>query len=231
MLDELKRERDLIIEEKDAPICALEEQLAQLRDEFDGEKQQRAAEDAEFREREQRELAERNDFYLLEFSRALATETVVAFDIGLLRPKTVGQSNRIIVGNGKAIELDAAPADLHCTDDDPVLHWTVRLYDTRDVQVATMHVYGDDDRDLTIEAKVSYREFLYEDDQSGRKMCCFCHGESRQGCELWTDALEWREILHRLAMISGDRDSHLSVDKKQFQMHNLHAGMEAGHER
>ncbi|KJA14306.1 hypothetical protein HYPSUDRAFT_208803 [Hypholoma sublateritium FD-334 SS-4] len=47
-------------------------------------------------------------------------------------------------------------ADLHYTDDDPALHWTVRLYNARDVQVATMHVYEDDDRDLTIEAKVSF---------------------------------------------------------------------------
>ncbi|KJA13617.1 hypothetical protein HYPSUDRAFT_209377 [Hypholoma sublateritium FD-334 SS-4] len=97
-------------------------------------------------------------------------------------------------------------ADLHCTDNDPTLHWTVRLYNALDVQVATMHVYEDDDRDLTIEAKVSYREFLYEDDQSGRKMCCF-----------------W------FTVISGD--SHLSVDKKRLQMRNVRAGIEAGHQR
>lgn len=47
------------------------------------------------------------------------------------------------------------------------------MYNARDVQVATMHVYKNDDRELTIEAKVSYREFVYEDDQSGKKMYCF----------------------------------------------------------
>ncbi|KJA16441.1 hypothetical protein HYPSUDRAFT_207038 [Hypholoma sublateritium FD-334 SS-4] len=65
-------------------------------------------------------------------------------------------------------------ADLHYTEDDPALHWTVRLYNAQDVQVATMHVHGlDDSRELTIDAKVSYRDFHYEDEQSGTKMLCF----------------------------------------------------------
>jgi hypothetical protein len=62
VLAELKRERDLIVQEKDARISALEEELARLREEFDAEKHQRAAEEAEIREREQREMAERDDY-------------------------------------------------------------------------------------------------------------------------------------------------------------------------
>ncbi|KJA25010.1 hypothetical protein HYPSUDRAFT_200246 [Hypholoma sublateritium FD-334 SS-4] len=89
----------------------------------------------------------------------------------------------------------AVSADLHYTDDDSALHWTVRVYNARDVQVATMHIYGDDDRDLSIEAKVSYREFLYEDDQSGTKMLCFCHGEIRnKGCGYWYGADDWNAL-------------------------------------
>ncbi|KAF8180094.1 hypothetical protein BJ912DRAFT_855396, partial [Pholiota molesta] len=62
VLAELKRERDLVVQEKDARISALEEELARLREEFDAEKHQRAAEEAEIREREQREMAERDDY-------------------------------------------------------------------------------------------------------------------------------------------------------------------------
>ena len=62
MLDELKREMDSVAAEKDARTRALEEQLAQLRGGFWGEKQQRAVDSAELREREQRKFAERDDF-------------------------------------------------------------------------------------------------------------------------------------------------------------------------
>ncbi|KJA21679.1 hypothetical protein HYPSUDRAFT_202805 [Hypholoma sublateritium FD-334 SS-4] len=80
-------------------------------------------------------------------------------------------------------------ADLHSTLDDPALHWTIRLYNARDVQVATMHVYANDDRKLTIEVKASYREFVYEDEESGKKMYCFRHGKlHKRGCGLCDEA-------------------------------------------
>lgn len=43
---------------KDARISALEDELARLREEFDTEKQQPAAEEAQIREREQKEMVE-----------------------------------------------------------------------------------------------------------------------------------------------------------------------------
>ena len=58
-------------------------------------------------------------------------------------------------------------------EDDTALHWTIRLYNARDIQVATMHIYKNDDRELTIEAKVSYREFFHEDETLGTKAYCF----------------------------------------------------------
>ena len=62
LLDELRAEKERVVEEKDARIKALEDELAQLRDEFEGEKQQRMAEETEARERDRQELAERDDY-------------------------------------------------------------------------------------------------------------------------------------------------------------------------
>lgn len=61
LLDELRAEKERVVQEKDARIRALEDELAQLRGEFEGEKQQRATEDAEARERDRQELAERDE--------------------------------------------------------------------------------------------------------------------------------------------------------------------------
>lgn len=62
LLDELRAEKERVVQEKDARIRALEDELAQLRGEFEGEKQQRMTEDAEARERDRQELAERDDY-------------------------------------------------------------------------------------------------------------------------------------------------------------------------
>ncbi|KDR74957.1 hypothetical protein GALMADRAFT_570107 [Galerina marginata CBS 339.88] len=62
LLSELRVEKDRVIEEKDARIRALEDELAQLRGEFESERDQRAAEEAEMRERERQETAERDEF-------------------------------------------------------------------------------------------------------------------------------------------------------------------------
>ncbi|KAF8958935.1 hypothetical protein BDZ97DRAFT_1761747 [Flammula alnicola] len=62
LLAELKAEKDRIVEEKDARIRALEDELAQLRGEFEAEKQQRVTEEAEIRERERQEVAERDEY-------------------------------------------------------------------------------------------------------------------------------------------------------------------------
>ena len=62
LLDELRVEKERVVQEKDARIRALEDELAQLRDEFEGEKQQRMAEETEARERDRQELAERDDY-------------------------------------------------------------------------------------------------------------------------------------------------------------------------
>ena len=61
LMDELRAEKELVVQEKDARIRALEDELAQLRGEFEGEKHQRMTEDAEGRERDRQERAERDD--------------------------------------------------------------------------------------------------------------------------------------------------------------------------
>ncbi|KAF9557793.1 hypothetical protein CPC08DRAFT_764341 [Agrocybe pediades] len=62
LLAELRAEKDRVIEEKDARIRALEEELQTLRGEFEAEKQQRVTEEAEMRERDRAELAERDEY-------------------------------------------------------------------------------------------------------------------------------------------------------------------------
>ncbi|KJA25384.1 hypothetical protein HYPSUDRAFT_199905 [Hypholoma sublateritium FD-334 SS-4] len=62
MMADLGRAKNLIVEEKDAQIRALEEEIARVREEFNNERQRRAVEQAERREREQQETAERDQF-------------------------------------------------------------------------------------------------------------------------------------------------------------------------
>lgn len=62
MMADLGREKNMIVEEKDAQIRALEEEIARVREEFNNEKQRRAVEQAERREREQQETTERDIF-------------------------------------------------------------------------------------------------------------------------------------------------------------------------
>lgn len=62
LLAELRAEKDRVIEEKDARIRALEEEMQSLRSEFEAEKQQRVTEEAEMRERDRQELAERDEY-------------------------------------------------------------------------------------------------------------------------------------------------------------------------
>ncbi len=62
MMAELRREKNSIVEEKDAQIRDLEEEIARVREEFNNEKQRRAVEQAERRERVQQETAERDMF-------------------------------------------------------------------------------------------------------------------------------------------------------------------------
>ena len=62
MMADLRREKNSIVEEKDAQILALEEEIARVREEFNNEKQRRAVEQAERRERVQQETAERDMF-------------------------------------------------------------------------------------------------------------------------------------------------------------------------
>lgn len=61
LLEELRAEKDLVIQEKDNRIRALEEELLQLRKDFEDEKEQRMNEEAEIRERDRQERMERED--------------------------------------------------------------------------------------------------------------------------------------------------------------------------
>jgi len=55
LLDQLREEKDHVIEEKDHRIRALEDELNRLRTDFDNERQQRFAEEADLREQERQE--------------------------------------------------------------------------------------------------------------------------------------------------------------------------------
>ncbi|KAF8153251.1 hypothetical protein B0H34DRAFT_722842 [Crassisporium funariophilum] len=61
LMSEISAEKDHVIREKDIRIETLEEELAQLRSDLEAEKQQRATEDAEMRERERTQLMEHDD--------------------------------------------------------------------------------------------------------------------------------------------------------------------------
>lgn len=60
LLAEMRAEKDRIIQEKDARIQSLEDELANLRAEIEAEKQQRLTEEAEIREQDRQQLAERD---------------------------------------------------------------------------------------------------------------------------------------------------------------------------
>lgn len=62
LLSELRVEKDRVIEEKDARIYALEEELRQMRAEFEGEKQQQRITEEEEAGARERQFAERDEF-------------------------------------------------------------------------------------------------------------------------------------------------------------------------